>query len=161
MVPLTHCYFLKSMCLISISLRLYLLQLLFSNFIASTIFLIFFITYNYLNMSSLYVFNHFYYHYFTNVWVYFCRSYVKKYLAKITVKHLCRSLFFFPATLFKKDSSTGAFLWILLNFWEQLFTTFLRTTLPGSYFRIKLRQERQALPDDKRSLYKEDAVTLR
>ena len=59
---------------------------------------------------------------------------------------------FFPATLFKKDSSTGAFLWILLNFWEQLFTTFLRTTPPGSYFRIKLRQEQQALPDDKRSL---------
>ena len=47
--------------------------------------------------------------------------------SKIHRKNLCRSLFFnkvsdcSAATLFKKDSSTGGFLWILRNFQKHLF----------------------------------------
>ena len=38
---------------------------------------------------------------------------------KFTRKHLCKSLR--PATLLKRDSGTGVFLWILGNFSEHLF----------------------------------------
>ena len=52
---------------------------------------------------------------------------VLKNFAVFTRKHLCWSLLLIdlwasrPATLLKRDSSTGAFLWILQNFQEHLF----------------------------------------
>ena len=52
------------------------------------------------------------------------RKGVLRNFAKFTGKHLCQSLFFCrlrPATLLKRDSGTGFFLWILGNFSEQLF----------------------------------------
>ena len=58
-------------------------------------------------------------------------------IAIFTEKHLCWSLFLIKlqalraATLFKTDFSTGVFLWILRNFYEQLF---LKNTSVG-YFR--------------------------
>ena len=65
---------------------------------------------------------------------------VLKTFAIFTRKHLCWSLFlinfqvFRSAALFEKDSNTDVFLWILQNFYEQLF---YRTTLlapSGNYF---------------------------
>ena len=59
------------------------------------------------------------------------RCYIKKdtrrNFAKFSGKHLCQGLFlnkiadFRPATLLKRDSGTGVFLWILSNFYEHLF----------------------------------------
>ena len=57
----------------------------------------------------------------------FCKTVVLKNFTKITEKHLCPSLFFNkvaglrPATLSKRDSGTGIFLWILRNYLGQLF----------------------------------------
>ena len=54
--------------------------------------------------------------------VLFYKKVVLKYFAIITEKHLFWGLFliklqaFIPATLLKRNSSTGAFLWILRNF---------------------------------------------
>ena len=50
---------------------------------------------------------------------------VLKNLSIFTEKHLCLVLItlqdFSPATLLKRDSNLGAFLWILQNFWGQIF----------------------------------------
>ena len=57
----------------------------------------------------------------------FCKKGALKNFAKFTRKHLCRNLFFNkdaglrPAFLFKRDSDTGVFLWILRNFQEHIF----------------------------------------
>ena len=58
------------------------------------------------------------------------------YLVKFVGRNLCQSLFFNkvaslrPATLLKRDSGKGIFLWILRNFLEHLF----RRALPGDCF---------------------------
>ena len=55
----------------------------------------------------------------------FYKKGVPKHFTKFTGKHLCLSIFFnkvaglSPATLLKKDSDTGAFLWILHLFYKQ------------------------------------------
>ena len=52
----------------------------------------------------------------------FCKKIVLRNSVKFTGKHLSRSIFFnkvaglSPATLLKRDSGTGIFLWILRNF---------------------------------------------
>ena len=57
----------------------------------------------------------------------FVRKVVLRNFAKFTGKHLRQSLFFnkvaglWPTTLFKKDSGTDVFLWILQNFKEHVF----------------------------------------
>ena len=58
---------------------------------------------------------------------------VFKNFAKFTAKHLWWSLFFInlkalPTTLFKRNSSTGVFLWTLWNFSAHLFYRILWTT---------------------------------
>ena len=56
-----------------------------------------------------------------------CKKGVLRNFTKFTGKHLCQNLFFNkvaglrPATLLKRDSGTGICVWILQNFWEQLF----------------------------------------
>ena len=63
---------------------------------------------------------------------------VLKNFAKFTGKYLCRSLFFNkvkslkPATLLKRDSGTGVFLWNWWNFQDYLFDR----TPPGDCFCI-------------------------
>ena len=64
---------------------------------------------------------------------------VFKDLVNFTGKHLCWSLFLIklqawtPATLLKRDSNTGVFLWSLLHFQEQLFwRTQLLTAASGN-----------------------------
>ena len=57
----------------------------------------------------------------------FYKKAVLKNFAIFTGKHLCWSVFFIkwqnfsPATLLKRDSNTGLFLWVLRNFKEHLF----------------------------------------
>ena len=57
-----------------------------------------------------------------------CKKRIYKVFANFTGKHLCWSLFFnkvagiIPATLLKRHSGTGVFLWILRNFSEHLFS---------------------------------------
>ena len=57
-----------------------------------------------------------------------CKKGVLRHFAKFTGKHLCQSAFFHkvaglrPATLLKRDSGTGVFLWILQNFKEHPFS---------------------------------------
>ena len=59
----------------------------------------------------------------------FYKNAVLKNFSKFAKKHLLWSLFFNktadlrPATLLRKDSNTGTFLWILQNFSEQLWVT--------------------------------------
>ena len=72
--------------------------------------------------------------------------FLKKF-AIFTEKHLRRSLFVSelyksackPANLFKKDSNTGVFLWILQNFWEQLF---LYNTFGSCFLKLCLKPVR-------------------
>ena len=55
---------------------------------------------------------------------------VLKNFSKLTVKHLCRSLFF-NNFIFKKDSDKAFFLSVLLNFWEHFF---YRTVLDDCFW---------------------------
>ena len=65
---------------------------------------------------------------------------VRKQFRKIYRKTLCQSLFFnkfsdfWPTTLLKRDSGTGAFLWVLQNFQKRFLTEHLWTT-PSVYRR--------------------------
>ena len=67
------------------------------------------------------------------------RKSVLRNFAKFTRKHLCQSLLFNkvaglrPATLLKRDSGMGVFLWILQNFYKHLF---YRTPLDGCFYKI-------------------------
>ena len=55
------------------------------------------------------------------------KNVVLKNLPKSTGRHLCQSFFFdkvaglTPATLWKRDSDTDVFIWILRNFWKHFF----------------------------------------
>ena len=70
----------------------------------------------------------------------FFKKIVLKYFVIFTGKHLCWSLLLIklhawrPPTLLKRDSNTGSFLWILRNFYEQLF---LQNTSDGCFISSK------------------------
>ena len=78
----------------------------------------------------------------------FCKIGVFRNFAKLTGKHLCQSLFFDkvaglrPATLLKKRSGTGVFLWILWNSEEH---HFLQNTSGGCFcfFSVSLQARNQ------------------
>ena len=68
----------------------------------------------------------------------FCKISVPKNFPKLTGNYLCWSLFLInlqakPATLLKRDSNTSVFLWILRDFWEDLWWLLL-TYLHSLFF---------------------------